>query len=74
MARLTTTARNKLRPSQFAGPDKSYPDEDITHARDALSRVAANGSPAVKAEVRAKVHRDWPSIGAGQRTVHAPRG
>jgi hypothetical protein len=63
MAKLTTEARKKIPKSKFAGPDKSYPIEDKAHARNALSRVSANGIPAVKAEVRAKVKRDYPSIG-----------
>lgn len=63
MARLTTSARKHLKASSFAGPDRSYPIEDAAHARNALSRVAQHGSSAVKAEVRAKVHRRYPSIG-----------
>ena len=47
MAKLTAAARDKLKPSQFAGPGKTYPDEDLSHARDALSRVSANGTPAL---------------------------
>ncbi len=31
-------------------------------ARDALSRVSANGSPAEKAEVRRKVESKYPTI------------
>lgn len=36
------------------------PDE--SHARDALSRVSANGSPAEKAAVRRRVHAKYPDI------------
>jgi hypothetical protein len=63
MAKLTSSDRNKIASKNFAGPDRSYPDEDKSHARNALSRVAQNGSPAVKAEVRAKVHSKYPDIG-----------
>jgi len=51
--------------SEFAGPDRSYPVNDASHARNALSRVSANGSPALKTRIRAKVHRKFPSIGKG---------
>lgn len=63
MAKLTTKARKKISGKNFAGPDRSYPIEDKSHARNALSRVSANGSPAVKKEVRAKVHAKYPDIG-----------
>lgn len=65
MAKLTTAGRDKIAPKNFAGPNKSYPVEDKSHARNALSRVAANGSPAVKAEVRAKVAEKYPTIKQG---------
>lgn len=63
MAKLNAAQRNRLPASDFAGPGRSYPDEDVTHARDALSRVSANGTPEVKAEVRRKVHAKFPAIG-----------
>jgi hypothetical protein len=62
MARLTAADRRKLPKKDFAGPDESYPDEDEAHAKDALSRVSANGSPKVKAEVRRKVAKKYPDI------------
>lgn len=63
MARLTAAERKKLPASDFALPEKrAYPDEDKAHARDALSRVAANGTPAEKAEVRRRVHSKYPDI------------
>jgi hypothetical protein len=64
MSKLTSAGRDKIAPKNFAGPNKSYPIEDKNHARNALSRVSQNGSPAVKAEVRAKVHEKYPSIGS----------
>jgi hypothetical protein len=69
MAKLNAAKRNSLPDSDFAGPGRSYPDEDASHARDALSRVSANGSPAVKAEVRRKVHAKFPAIGK-KKTKH----
>ena len=55
--------RNALPNSDFAGPDRSYPVQNENHARSALSRVAANGSPALQSKVRAKVHSRYPGIG-----------
>jgi hypothetical protein len=63
MAKLNAAKRNALPSSDFAGPDRSYPDQDESHARNALSRVSQFGTPAEKAQVRVKVHRDYPSIG-----------
>lgn len=62
MAKLTTKKRNDLDDSEFAGPDRSYPIEDASHARNALSRVSQFGSPALKARVRAAVKRKFPGI------------
>jgi hypothetical protein len=63
MAKLTTETRNKLPTKSFAGPARSFPINDPSHARNALSRVSQFGSPALKAQVRAKVHAKYPSIG-----------
>ena len=63
MAKLTTAARKAIPTKSFAGPNRSYPIEDASHARNALSRVSQFGSPALKAKVRAKVHAKFPSIG-----------
>jgi hypothetical protein len=63
MAKLSTARRAALPTKTFAGPQRSYPIPDPSHARNALSRVSQFGSPAVKAQVRAKVHSKFPSIG-----------
>jgi hypothetical protein len=64
MAKLTAAARKKIAPGNFALPGKkAYPIEDRSHAANALSRVSANGSPAEKATVRAKVHAKYPTMG-----------
>lgn len=60
MAKLNAAARKKLPAKSFAGPDRSYPIEDASHARNALAR--ASGKP-VEARVRAAVHRKFPGIG-----------
>ena len=62
MSLLTAKRRNSLPTSEFAGPDRSYPIQDASHARNALAR--ASGKP-VEAEIRAKVHSKYPEIGEG---------
>jgi hypothetical protein len=42
---------------------RKYPIDDLSHARDALSRVAAWGTAKLKALIHRKVHARWPSIG-----------
>lgn len=52
MARLTAKQRNALPSSAFAIPSKrAYPIEDKSHARNALARVAQDGTAEEKAEV-----------------------
>lgn len=70
MAKLTTKARKAIPTARFAGPDRSYPIEDASHARNALSRVSQFGSPALKAKVRAKVHRAYPDMGKAAHHAH----
>lgn len=65
MAKLTAKARKAIPAKDFAGPDRSYPVRDASHARNALARVA-NKSPQLKARVRAKVHSKFPAIGEGR--------
>lgn len=62
MAKLTSEARKKLPKSDYGVPSKapgsgSYPMPDKAHARNAKSRVAANGTPAEKRAVNAKANR-----------------
>lgn len=64
MSLLTARKRNSLPGKEFAGPDRSYPINDPNHARNALSRVSEYGTPALKAEVRTKVHEKYPEIGS----------
>jgi len=61
-AKLKAKTRNALPDSAFALPGRRYPIHDISHARNALSRVAQNGTPEEKAKVRAAVHRKYPEI------------
>ncbi len=64
MAKLTAKVRNKIPGKDFAGPDRSYPIEDKSHARNALAR--ASGKP-VESRVRAAVSRKYPGIGKGKK-------
>lgn len=74
MAKLTAAARKKIPTSSFAVPSKaktpagkatggSYPIPDKSHARNALAR--ASGKP-VEGQVRAAVHRKFPTIGSSK--------
>lgn len=62
MATLTAAARRKIPKKDFALPGGRYPIEDAAHARNALARVAQNGTPEEKARVRAAVRRKYPGI------------
>ncbi len=61
--KLTASARKHIKAKNFALPGRRYPIEDAGHARNALSRVSGNGTPAEKAKVRRAVHRKYPGIG-----------
>ena len=65
MAKLSSSDRKALPSKDFAGPDRSYPINDMSHARNALSRVSQFGYPELKEKVRAAVHRKFPGIGEG---------
>jgi hypothetical protein len=69
MAKLTSEKRNSLPSSTFALPDRRYPINDASHARNALARVSQHGNPSEKATVRAKVRRRFPGIAVGGRKV-----
>lgn len=61
MAKLTAARRRAIPTSEFAGPDRSYPIPDASHARNALARASGKS---VEAQVRAKVHRAYPHMGS----------
>jgi hypothetical protein len=79
MSKLDSAQRNALPRSEFALPGRgkgsqgkgsgSYPIPDKGHARVALSRVSANGTPAEKAIVRRKVKVKFPGIGQKAQTL-----
>ena len=65
MARLTAAARKAIPTKDFAGPDRSYPINDLSHAKNALSRVSQYGTEGLKEKVRAAVHRKYPQLKQG---------
>jgi len=64
---LSTEARNNLNDSDFALPGRRYPIHDVSHARNALARVAANGNSDEQAKVRAAVYRKYPALRPGKQ-------
>ena len=65
MGKLTGKERNALPEKDFAGPDRSYPINNMSHSRNALARVSQFGTKELKAKVRAAVHRKFPGIKQG---------
>lgn len=62
MAKLTAAARKKLPASKFAGPDKSYPVNDASHAANAKARAtqavkAGRMSKAQEAKIDARANK-----------------
>jgi hypothetical protein len=64
MAKLTTAARKSLPGKEFAGPGRSFPVQDATHARMAISgatrsmhagNISASEAARIKAKARAKL-------------------
>ena len=51
--------------SNFALGKGHYPINTPKRARNALSRIAQNGTPAQQAQVKRAVHRKYPSIQVG---------
>jgi hypothetical protein len=63
MADLDANQRKHIKDSDFAEPEeRKYPMEDLKHARNALSRVAQNGTEAEQKEVRENVEKKYPSL------------
>lgn len=61
--KLNAAKRNALPASKFALPGaRAYPIDTPGRARDALSRVSANGTPAQQMQVRKAVAKAYPSI------------
>lgn len=61
--KLGAEQRLSLPDQKFGLPEeRKYPINDLSHARNALSRVAQFGSPEEKAAVRKAVYNAWPDI------------
>ena len=68
--KLSYEARKRLPGKSFVFPGKrSYPINDLAHARNALARVAQHGSPSEQARVRAAVHKKFPKVGHNRSVV-----
>jgi hypothetical protein len=63
MGKLSSKERNALSGKDFAGPDRSYPIPDRSHAANALSRVSQYGTSELKKRVTEAVHRKYPDMG-----------
>ncbi len=71
MAKLTTKKRNALPKSEFAGPGRSYPVNDKSHAANAKARAsqmesAGKISSAEKAKIYNKANK---VLGKGKKKV-----
>lgn len=61
--KLSYAAKKKLPDSAFVFPkERKYPIHDIAHARNALARVAQNGSGEEQKKVQAMVYKKYPSL------------
>lgn len=63
MAKLSAAARKKMPKGKFAGPNRSFPVNDATHARMAISGAtrserAGNISPSEEARIKSKARRE----------------
>lgn len=65
VAKLSTSARKHLKSSDFAGPGHTFPDEDASHARDAIrmaayseekGHISKSEEAHIDAKARAKLH------------------
>ncbi len=65
MAKLTAKARKALPNSAFAGPNRSYPVQDASHARNALARGSQFASPGLQSKIKSKVKSRFPGIAVG---------
>lgn len=63
VARLTAAQRNALPDSAFAGPGRTYPVPDKSHAQFAKAMATRHAPPATKKKIDAKANR---VLGQGQ--------
>jgi hypothetical protein len=63
VAKLNASKRNKLPASEFAGPDRSYPVNDASHAKNAKARASqAENAGRMSASEKAKIDRKADSV------------
>lgn len=72
MAKLTAAARKKIPAGKFAGPGRSFPINDPTHARLAISGAtrserAGNISASTAARIKSKARK---KLGSGKKPLH----
>jgi hypothetical protein len=69
--KLSSASRKRMKSGSFALPgERKYPIGDISHARNALARVSANGTSSEKKRVRAAVHSKYPSLAKESMVEH----
>jgi len=78
MAKMAYREKKALPKSAFAVKkgryDGAYPIHDLAHARNALARVSAHGTPAEKAQVRRAVYARYPELKARAKARAKTRG
>jgi hypothetical protein len=68
MAKLTTKARDKLPKGDFAGPGRSYPVENASHARNAKARASEEADKGrLSGSEKAKIDRKADAVLKGKR-------
>ena len=78
MAKLTTAERNALPASAFAGPHRSYPVNDKSHAANAKARAsravnAGRMSKAQEERIDAKANKKLDTDGVSGAFAHMMR-
>lgn len=73
MAKLTTKHRDALPASVFAGPGRSYPVFDKSHAANAKARAAQFASPELKAKIDAKADKVLHRSSGGRMSMEQLR-
>lgn len=71
MTRLSAAQRKKLKPSQFAGPDRSFPVNDRNHAIQAKARAkqALDAGRMSRAQYDAIVAKANRVLGKGKKSI-----
>lgn len=72
MAKLTAAARKKIPAGKFAGPGRTFPIPDKSHARAAIrdapiSEHAGNISASTAARIKARARK---KLGSGKKPLH----